>query len=512
MAHVNIVGFESGDTSECNSTSGTFSVQTSVKRTGAYALRCNPTTTATGRVTVGRLLATGATTVASTGAATAAYFRFYFRFDTAPASNDEPILAEIQLSSVEIRLTSAGKLAAYDINGILLATGATTLSSGTFYRIEFKSDVSSVTDEVWEVKIDGVSEISGTTPAFMTEIWGFAVGKFANKNGNSVDYYFDDIAWRDDAYPGAGQIEVMQPSAAGNYQTFTRGGADSGNNWDQADELPHNSDTNYLVSDNTVDHAETEALESAASAGVSGTINCAKACSVMKRDGASNGAVRQRVRSGSTDSDTSSNYAATAAYALIAKLHATDPATGSAWLTTGLDGLETGAVEKSATNKSRMTATYAVVDYTPAAGASAALTGTATAGITEADVVAGAKTLIITLTGDTFVASGGAFDAIRQDIIDGLDSAQAEGTGWNAEVRDNEVVAAVVRTSATVVTITLTAAAAYDITATETITVTVPAAALVGGVPLTASPTFTVTHIATGKPTHFMHYARLRAG
>lgn len=40
-----------------------------------------------------------------------------------------------------------------------------------------------------------------------------------------------------------------------------------------------------------------------------------------------------------------------------------------------------------------------------ASAASAALTGTATASITEADIVTGGKTLIITLTGDTWIAS-----------------------------------------------------------------------------------------------------------
>ena len=40
-----------------------------------------------------------------------------------------------------------------------------------------------------------------------------------------------------------------------------------------------------------------------------------------------------------------------------------------------------------------------------AAGVSATVTGTATASITEGDVVAGSKTIIITLTGDTFIAA-----------------------------------------------------------------------------------------------------------
>ena len=123
----------------------------------------------------------------------------------------------------------------------------------------------------------------------------------------------------------------------------------------------------------------------------------------------------------------------------------------------------------------------------------AAVTGTATASINETDVINGGKTVIVTLSNDTWVASGAVFNAIRQDIIDGLDSAQAEATGWNAKVRDVMDVTSVVRTSSTVVTITLPAAADYDTTANETITVTVPASALTtSAIAVTASPTFDV--------------------
>lgn len=84
------------------------------------------------------------------------------------------------------------------------------------------------------------------------------------------------------------------------------------------------------------------------------------------------------------------------------------------------------------------------------------------------------------------------FNDARQAIINGLDSAQAEGTGWDAVVKAGLEVTTVVRTSDTVVTITLSAFGSYNITAQETITVTVPAAALVSGGPVTGSPTFTV--------------------
>lgn len=132
------------------------------------------------------------------------------------------------------------------------------------------------------------------------------------------------------------------------------------------------------------------------------------------------------------------------------------------------------------------------------AGITAEITGTAVPTITETDVTTGGKTIILTLTGDTWVAVGATFDAQRQAIIDGLDAASSPTNGWNNEVRDKEVVGAVVRTSDTVVTITLTAQAGYNITSTETITATIPAAALVtSSGDITGAPTFTVTAVST---------------
>jgi hypothetical protein len=130
-------------------------------------------------------------------------------------------------------------------------------------------------------------------------------------------------------------------------------------------------------------------------------------------------------------------------------------------------------------------------------GVSAVITGTATASITESDVVTGGKTIIITLTGDTWVSAGANFDAQRQNIINGIDSGQAEAAGWDAVVKATQAVGGVVRTSNTVATITLDAFASYDITATETITVTIPSSALTGAAgAVIGTPTFTVSAVA----------------
>jgi len=134
-------------------------------------------------------------------------------------------------------------------------------------------------------------------------------------------------------------------------------------------------------------------------------------------------------------------------------------------------------------------------EYYPANAATATLSGTVTTA-TETDIVAGGKTIILTLTGDTWIAAGaGSFDLQRANIIAGLTSAQSELLGWNNVVKVLQGVAGVVRTSNTVVTITLDAQATYSITANETITATIPATALTGAVAIVASPTFTITNV-----------------
>ena len=135
---------------------------------------------------------------------------------------------------------------------------------------------------------------------------------------------------------------------------------------------------------------------------------------------------------------------------------------------------------------------------------SATISGTITASVTETDIVTGGKTLIITLTGDTWVPDNGTFAGQRQNIIDGIDSDLSEAGGWDAVVKALQGTAGVVRTSDTVVTITWDAQATYDITATETITCTIPSTAVNLGVGIVATPAFTVSAVGTAVPNQLM--------
>ena len=160
--------------------------------------------------------------------------------------------------------------------------------------------------------------------------------------------------------------------------------------------------------------------------------------------------------------------------------------------------LQTATIASPGTiNGGTMTITsmaWGAVGFALKPSATAAATGTITASVNEGDIVAGGKTLIITLTDEHWIASGaGSFDLQRDEIIAGVDSAQSEATGWDLVPKATQSLGGVVRTSDTVVTITWDAFPTYNITANETITVTVPGTAVVNTLGMTATPTFTIS-------------------
>jgi len=142
-----------------------------------------------------------------------------------------------------------------------------------------------------------------------------------------------------------------------------------------------------------------------------------------------------------------------------------------------------------------------VLEESSAVSVTIALTGTMTATVDEDDITTGSKTIIITLTGDTFVAAGTGpigSTADTQALIDGFDAASSPTNGWNNEVRDKALTSEVVRTSSTVATWTVAAQAGYDIASQETITGTIPAAVLVTSAsPVVAAPTFTIDAVSS---------------
>jgi len=428
MTNQNFIGWETGGTLEGTTPSGTTLVTNVTVHSGTYALECNPVGAAVGYHLVSGGFDTGGLP-ANLSVATL-YTSFYFRFATIPASNDEEMFVSASSGAVDklvVRINSAGKLVAYDSAASSLGTGTTVLSSGTWYLIDVKCGTGA--SAAWEVRINGVSELSGSTANLgVANNASVIFGKHTNKNGNTVDYFFDDAAWDDAAYPGAQQTTVLVPNANGNYQAWSIG-AGSGSHYQVVDEIPLNSDTDYLVA-TALNQAETEAFTDTATAGITGTVNAVKIVTLNKRVG-SNGTITVRARSGSTDSDNAATTTSTSQYAGRMRFMTTDPATSSAWTLSGVDGLEGGLVEKDGTNLTRMSAVYAMVNWSaqtstsiaPTAGSLALsgaaptlIAGTVLSPSVAALVLSGASSILgfaIPLAAGSLTLSGNAPSAIQ---------------------------------------------------------------------------------------------------
>lgn len=146
-----------------------------------------------------------------------------------------------------------------------------------------------------------------------------------------------------------------------------------------------------------------------------------------------------------------------------------------------------------------------VATFPQASTATIAVSGSVSDGTTEAEIIAGGQTLVLTLGGDTYLA-GWNFDQQRAALRDGITSAQSEAAGWNATVRPNIPLTNIVRTGNAVVTVTLQAQTLprYGIVDQETVTPTVPGAIITSGVAVVSDIGFVVTpsHKVGPFPTH----------
>ncbi len=368
MGMEGLTGAEAGSLSAIRGSGGTVSVDATTKRTGAYSFKCAPVTTGTGYIFLaGWSTSTGLGTGDFASGATR-YLTFYVKFDTLPSADEMICRADSasNLNEAQLRITSSGNIKLYDQNSTnLLYTSTAALSTGTWYRIELKVEISNTgayTLNIYPDDADGSTpETTSGTADFKqgagTFVSKFALGKVADTNGSGYVAYFDDIAIADDAfYPG--KCELMIPNADGTYTDFSGSG-----DYTELDEVPADT-TDFLISSLVADQAQTAALESAATAGISGTVNAVLALTYTSRPTAGN-TFRLRYRS---TSDVDSADWTTGSPQYHGVLSTTKPG-GGAWDTTALDGLEIGIVERDTAQITRLQAVHAEVHFTEAAAA-----------------------------------------------------------------------------------------------------------------------------------------------
>lgn len=377
MSLIAFYGAEAGVLAEIYWT-GTCSISSAVKHTGNYSFRSNPVTTAAGSALVSVASpTTGYVANPDYYNIANGYHSFWFRVDTLPAANSEEICLVVTTGTgtikMGVRITNTGKLQAWNsgVGGFLQmgSDSATALATdGTWYLIDVYCG--NTQPGPYEVRINGVSEISGTGSVRAGNCGGFYIGKAYNRNGNTVDFYYDDAAVDDTAYPGDCDVLRLDPAGDGASTLWTIG-AGAGADWQNVDEVPHDSSTTYLVSTLSIGDKSGVTLETLASGGyVSGNIGAVKSVCFCTRDAGGTAKTRFYLLSGATEVDTSADYSnGSSNYLCNSLFFATDPATGAVWTVAGVNAVEIGVIERnSLAPKTRWTAGYLMVCITPSAG------------------------------------------------------------------------------------------------------------------------------------------------
>lgn len=155
-----------------------------------------------------------------------------------------------------VSLTAAGNLQLSDETG-LIGTSSTALVPGTYViEVEFDSHLGAGAC-VAILRINGVAEVTSTTRTFTsTTVQQFDVGGNLASEAQTVgDWRWTDIAINDNtaggdqtSWPGAtGEVAYAFAISNGDANSgVARGGADSGADWSQLDDVPPNDATDYI--------------------------------------------------------------------------------------------------------------------------------------------------------------------------------------------------------------------------------------------------------------------------
>jgi len=261
-------GFEVGSTVEAQSVTGTYSVSTSNCRTGGFCLRVNPTTSATGRWSFQSISATGQF-ITNYDTASNGYYRMCIRPQTLPNSiyGEDIFRAKNRFGQTKgnLRINSLGQILMTASNTTqIIATSTQTLSTGSYTCLKWLVPTgSSATSNLW---------FNGDTSADITVSGDFGtgnndqfeVGKSTNRNSQTMDIYFDDIAYSngdDLSYPW--YVSALRPNATGTYTDFA-GGTNTGQpRWSQVDDTAGYDETDYVEesANNTADRNVTYGFE-----------------------------------------------------------------------------------------------------------------------------------------------------------------------------------------------------------------------------------------------------------
>lgn len=364
-------GYELNSTTanvEWSSVTGSPTVQSSVARSGTYALQ-----SATG----------GARSFlqynfATTNADGAFFVRAYLRIGT--ANSGEFSVIELRDTSdvrrAYITLTATNTLKLFDEDG-QVGSASSALSTDTWYRVEMKFDrITGSADGVVEAKIDGASAFAAsTTRSISTGVGRLAIGNnIANGLATAGQLQFDDIAINTDIgttqndYPGTGSIIHLKPN--GNDATNTAWT----NDYTNVDEITPNDATDF-ISETITGNIEDYDIENA-TFGDTATVNVVSVGARFNTSSATQEDFRVRLKAGTSGTAIESPILAQASTTWVTNQTAapnnypvtaySQPEVTTTWNDTALDSAQIGVRDVSGSGTIQVSTLWLLVEYVPA--------------------------------------------------------------------------------------------------------------------------------------------------
>lgn len=330
MGIINFTGFEEGEIQYSGAYGGTFVSpvgQSAVFHTGTYAAQVNPTGTQVSNFQIGSPSFDNPTTL------TTPFAQTYFNIGTLPATADEIFMVLGASQELQFRITSTGiiKLYVYDLisTTTLVATGTTTLATSQWYKITYYYVDSTKSLQVW---INGNTEFNITLPSQLitTNQVKFTWGKVRNINGNTVNFYYDDLVIADTQLVKDYQVVMAVPASAGTYTQWS-------GTFQSVDEIPPDTNT-------TISASGTSPLYSTFNTGTVGTFTSYDGVKITSKISPSSlrTDIVLRAVSGTTIQDYNINSIGNSGFVYYEDVLLTDPATSGAWTQTSANNLQIG--------------------------------------------------------------------------------------------------------------------------------------------------------------------------
>lgn len=257
-------------------------------------------------------------------------------FTASGATNGNDIFALSVAGTNTVRVfTNGGKLAIRNAGGTVIATGTTTIITGTWYYVEIKAVINGASGTA-ELHLNGAAEIASTTANFGST---GVDGVYLN-SGGWHDLVFDDLIVLDNTgtvnndFLGDGRVVLLSATADGAHTDWTPTGG--GSHYTQINDATPNGDTSY-VSDATPGHIDTYTFSDVDSGA---TVFAVQKNLYARKDDTNTRQIAPVTRESGSDS-VGATVTLSTSYLFYSQIDDKDPA-AAAWTAAAVNGCEFG--------------------------------------------------------------------------------------------------------------------------------------------------------------------------